>query len=55
MDLKRKIMAWRRSIDLLEMKKMGVRYIMKDSHEVWMCKKMMGIHNVMKDYHEVWI
>ena len=56
MDLKKKIMAWRQSIDLLEIKKMGVGYIMKDSHEVWICKKkMMGSHNVMKDYHEEWI
>ena len=37
-------------------KKMGVRYIMKDSHEVWICKKkMMGVRYVMKDYQEVWI
>ena len=42
MDLKKKIMALRRNMDLREIKKMGVRYIMKDSHEVWICKKNDG-------------
>ena len=42
MDLKKKIIALRQSMDLQKIKKMGVCYIMKVSHKVWIWKKNDG-------------